>query len=57
MNTILVWVLVSVGSYGNHAVLYSPPMADLESCQRLEKVVREGKYNFTQCVQVRLPKK
>jgi hypothetical protein len=56
MNTILVWVLITVGGYNGNEVSYSPPMADLESCQRLEKVVREGKYNFTQCVQIRIPK-
>ena len=56
MNTILVWVLVSVGGYGDHPVRYSPLMTDLESCQRLEKAVREGKYNFTQCVQIQVPK-
>jgi hypothetical protein len=56
MNTILVWVLITVGGSNSNQVVYSQPMVDLESCQRLEKVVREGKYNFTQYVQIRIPK-
>ena len=54
MNTILVWILVTV-SNTNFNVAYSPPMADLESCQRLAdnlfKYVRQA-----QCVQVRVVK-
>ena len=57
MNTILVWILVTVGpsSYGQAAITYSPPMADLESCQRLAdnlyKYVRQA-----QCVQIKVVK-
>ena len=58
MNTILVWVLITVGGYGGDQVVYSPPMADLESCQRLQKAAKEltNRRLYSQCVQIRVPK-
>ena len=53
MNTILVWVLITVGGGGGSQVVYSPFMADLESCQRLQKAV-EPRVS-AQCVQIRVP--
>lgn len=35
MNTVLVWILVTVSYSSSWIVSYSPPMADLESCQYL----------------------
>jgi len=54
MNTILVWVLVSVGGYYGNQVVYSPQMADLESCQRIQKAIEKWA-GQTQCVQIRVP--
>jgi hypothetical protein len=55
MTSILVWVLVSLGGRNVSEIVYSPPMADLESCQRIQKAVE--RYAFqTQCVQIRVPK-
>jgi hypothetical protein len=59
MNTILVWVLITVGGANGNQVVYSPPMADLESCQRLQKAaeeVRSTRNVSAQCVQIRVPK-
>jgi hypothetical protein len=51
MNTILVWVLV----VGQHSVTFSPPMADLQSCEFLKKEVTEGTI-WSKCVQIRMVK-
>jgi hypothetical protein len=62
MNTILVWILITVGGYNGNEVSYSPPMADLESCQRLKnsfnELRREGSRwsASSQCVQIRILK-
>ena len=59
MNTILVWVLITVGGANGNQVVYSPPMADQESCQRLQKAaegLRPTSDIRTQCVQIRIPK-
>jgi hypothetical protein len=60
MTSILVWVLISVGGYGSNQITYSPPMADLESCQRLQQAAKEvisRPYTIqSQCVQIRVPK-
>lgn len=59
MNTILVWILITVNYTGNgyRTVTYSPPMADLESCQRMADIVnKKSNYIGTQCVQVRVVK-
>ena len=55
MNTILVWVLVTVGGYNSSEVNYSPPLADLTSCQRLLDSVA-GMPRRAQCVQISVPK-
>lgn len=59
MNTILVWILITVNytGHGYSTVTYSPPMADLESCQRMADLVnKKSNYIGTQCVQVRVVK-
>lgn len=60
MNTILVWVLISVGGYNGNDVVYSPQMVDLESCERLQKSVsataRPDRYTRTSCVQIKVVK-
>ena len=56
MNTLLVWVLITI-SNANYTVMYSPPVADLESCQRMEAFVKDpGGVTKTKCVQIRLAK-
>lgn len=54
MTSILVWYLVSVsdGGYNRGNVQYSPPLATLEDCQRIQKFV-SSPVVYTQCVQVR----
>lgn len=37
MNTVLVWVLVTLGGAGGDQVTYSPPMPDLATCEFLRK--------------------
>lgn len=55
MNIILVWILVisnPIGN-GNKMVTYSPPLADLESCQLLANLVNN---KSAQCIQVKVIK-
>ena len=58
MNTVLVWVLVTFSNtyYGYKTITYSPPVADLESCQRLADLVNKAHLITTQCVQVKVVK-
>ena len=58
MNTVLVWVLVTINSTANgyRTATYSPPVADLESCQRLADLVNKAHLITTQCVQVKVVK-
>lgn len=63
MNTILVWILVTVGGKGMDQVVYSPPMVDLESCQRpqasVESLPPKNNWHYqvySRCVQVRTQK-
>ena len=56
MNTVLVWVLVSVGGYTGDQVVYSPPMPDQASCEFLQKSM-PNKYNRrydNRCVQIKM---
>jgi hypothetical protein len=54
MTSILVWYLVSIskGSYNMGNVQYSPPLATLEDCQRIQNFL--DKYSaHTKCIQVK----
>ena len=53
MNTILVWVLVTVGGYNSNQVVYSPPMLDLATCQFLQKTMSDTHIRG-RCVQIRM---
>jgi len=54
MNTVLVWVLVTLGNYQS-ALVYSPPMPDKEMCEQLQKSIVETRNVFsTRCVQIRM---
>jgi hypothetical protein len=56
MNTILVWVLVTVGGHYGNQVVYSPQMADLESCKRVqESLVSRSRRLRGACVQILVP--
>lgn len=54
MNTILVWVLVTVGGYNINQVVYSPPMPDLATCQFLQNNMPDAGINRSKCVQIRM---
>ena len=58
MNTILVWVLVSVGGYGGNQITYSQPMPDLATCEFLlkntEQLVSKSYALRARCVQIRI---
>lgn len=58
MNTVLVWVLVSVGGYGGNQITYSQPMPDLATCEVLRKSAEEvmsKSYTLrARCVQIRM---
>ena len=55
MNTILVWLLVTVsdGVYNRGNVSYSPPLATLEDCQRIQKNIKNSEFS-TMCIQVNM---
>jgi hypothetical protein len=55
MKTILVWLLVSVsdGAYNRGTVTYSPPLATLEDCVRIQKNIQSNNM-YTYCVQVNM---
>jgi len=58
MNTILVWVLVTLGGHGGLAVVaYSPPVTDLPSCQRMQEALKKMAGGAKgQCVQITVAK-
>ena len=53
MNTILVWVLITVGGPRANEVVYSPPMPDLPTCQFLQKTMSDSHIRG-RCVQIRM---
>jgi len=57
MNTILVWVLMTLTHVNSGAVLtYSPQVSDLESCKRMQAQINEAAgVRRTVCVQIRVP--
>jgi hypothetical protein len=54
MTTVLVWFLVTINN--NRTAVYSPPLATLEDCQRLQNSQPMYWVNSKQCVQVRIVK-
>lgn len=50
----MVWLLVTIsdGAYNRGTVSYSPPLATLEDCQRIQKSI-ESSQLYTRCVEVR----
>ncbi len=55
MKTILVWLLVSVsdGAYNRGTVVYSPPLATLADCVRIQKNIEKNSI-YTYCIQVNM---
>jgi hypothetical protein len=55
MNTVLVWLLVTVsdGAYNRGTVNYSPPLATVEDCQRVQRHVQSSVV-YTYCIQVNM---
>lgn len=51
MNTIAAWVLVTL-THSYAGMQYSPQVADLASCQRLQAVAKFEATRATQCVQI-----
>lgn len=54
MNTILVWVLVTVGGHNSSQVVYSPPMPDLAMCEFLQNNIPDPGFIRSRCVQIRM---
>jgi len=58
MNTIIVWVLITVGGSHRDQVVYSQPMPDLPTCQNFQKhtaEIVEAPYRLkSRCVQIRM---
>ena len=58
MNTVLVWFLVTLGGHGGYDVIYSQPMADLASCELLQKNIRDisptPNRPLSRCIQIRM---
>ncbi len=55
MNTMLVWILMIAPYDGRSIHVFSPPMATLQDCQRMQAVVKESSGRVSQCVQVKVP--
>jgi hypothetical protein len=57
MNTILVWILVSVGGNNGNQVVYSPNFADLATCEVVRKSAEDSASGYrirSQCLQVKV---
>lgn len=55
MNTMLVWILLIAPYDGRTVYTFSPPVATIEDCQRMQKFVKESTGRATQCIQVKVP--
>lgn len=53
MTTVLVWFLI-VSVYGDNTVIYSPPVATVADCQRMQQALDKAVRYYSQCVQVNL---
>lgn len=52
MNTVIVWILVTVNGYSQ--AFYSPPMPDKETCEHLHKSADEIRIMNSRCVQIKM---
>lgn len=59
MNTVLVWVLISVSNHYSGFVTYSPPFASLDECEQVKKEVHSEKLNNfkSKCVKMNIIEK
>lgn len=55
MNTMLVWILMISPYDGRSIHVFSPPVATLQDCQRMQQFAKEYSGRATQCIQVRVP--
>jgi hypothetical protein len=55
MNTVLAWVIISIGGNYSGMLTYSPPMPSLQECERVLNLVAKHDINYkfsSQCVQM-----
>jgi len=55
MNTMLVWILLIAPYDGRSIHVFSPPVATLQDCQRMQAFVKGSSGRASQCVQVKVP--
>ena len=53
---VMVWVLVVAPATNQNSPIISLPVADLESCARMQQALNRGSYRSTQCVEVKVSK-
>ena len=51
----LVWVLITSGGYNGNQLSYSPPVADLASCQRMQEMAKDSGAR-SRCIQIEIVK-
>jgi hypothetical protein len=55
MTTILVWVLM-IAPYDSKTIFtFSPEVATIEDCQRMQRFVKESSGRGSQCIQISVP--
>lgn len=56
MSTLLVWVLM-IAPYDSKTIhVFSPQVATLEDCQRMQQFVKASSGRASQCIQIQVPK-
>ena len=57
MNTVvLAWVLVVSASTNQNSPIISPPVADLASCERMQRAISTDSKRATTCVEIKVLK-
>lgn len=57
MNTVVMaWVLVVSASTNQNSPIISTPVADLASCERMQRAISNGATRSTTCVEVKVLK-
>lgn len=52
---IIAWVLVVAPSTSQNSPIISLPVADIQSCHRMQQALRADSQRITQCVEIKLP--
>ena len=55
MSTMLVWLLMISPFDGRTSYTFSPPVATIQDCQRMQQFIKETSGRSSQCVQVKMP--